>query len=134
MPAKPNIYVVLQCRQVTFKGEGPNILKKDLYYYHYYYCNYYYSIIIIAVTTDNDDEISKNFWGCAKKVFKFKHAHMQTGKTKFYAMTSSRFIFNEQCIKNELINTREFSAGNFSSGEFTTWEFDEGEFSAGELS
>ena len=70
MPAKPNVYVVLQCQQITFKGEGPNIFKKDLYYY-YYHCNYYYSIIIIiAVATDNNDEISKNPWGCAKNVFK----------------------------------------------------------------
>ena len=39
-------------------------------------------IIIIAVDTDNNDEISKNSWGCAKKVFKsgtsvsiFQHRH-----------------------------------------------------------
>ena len=72
MPAKPNVCVVLQCRQITFKGEGTKFLKKDLYYYHYYFCNYcyYYSIIIIAVAADTDNEISKNFCGCAKKVFK----------------------------------------------------------------
>ena len=49
---------------------GQNFLKKNLYYYHYDFSNYHYSIIIIAVATENDDEISKNFWGCAKKVFK----------------------------------------------------------------
>ena len=82
MPVKPSICVILQCRQITFKGEGAKYFKKNLYYYHYYYCNYYYSVIIIAVATDNDDEISKNFWGCAKKVFKSKHANIQTCKTK----------------------------------------------------
>ena len=53
-------------RQLS-RVKEPNILKKDLYYYHYCYCNYYYLIIIIiAIATGNDDEISKNFWGCAK--------------------------------------------------------------------
>ena len=28
------------------------------------------SIIIVTIAADKDDEISKNFWGCAKKVFK----------------------------------------------------------------
>ena len=51
-------------------------------------------------------------------------------------MTSSRFIFNEWCIKDALINTGEFSAGEFTSGEFdeggfSVGEFDEGGFSAG---
>ena len=41
----------------------------------------------------------------------------ETCKTKFYAMASSRFIFNEWCIKNALINTREFSSGEYSAGE-----------------
>ena len=63
----------------------------------------------------------------------------ETCKTIFYAMTSSRFVFNERCIKNALINTGKFSAGEFSSGEnsageFTTEEFDEVGFSAGEFS
>ena len=58
MPTKPNVCVVLQCRQITFKGERTKYFKKDLYHYHYYFCNYYYSVIIIAVATDNNDEIS----------------------------------------------------------------------------
>ena len=78
MSAKPNICVLLQCRQITFKGEVANYFKQDLYYYHYYYFNYYYySIIIHAVATDkireneiSDDEISETFGGCAKKFFK----------------------------------------------------------------
>ena len=70
MPVKQNVCVVLQCRQITFKGEGAKYFKKDLHYYHYYYFNNYYSIIIIPVATDNNDEISKNSWGCAKNVFK----------------------------------------------------------------
>ena len=65
MPAKPNVCVVLQCRQITFMGEGAKYLKKGPLLF-----NYYHSIIIIAVATDNNDEISKNFWGWAKKVFK----------------------------------------------------------------
>ena len=53
-------------------------------------------------------------------------------------MTSSRFVFNELCIKNILMNMGEFFAGEFSSGEysageFTTGEFDEGGFSAREF-
>ena len=31
MPAKPNVCVVLQCRQITFKGEGTKYLKKGTY-------------------------------------------------------------------------------------------------------
>ena len=60
-------------------------------------------------------------------------AFQETCKTKFYAMTSSRFIFNECCIKNALINTGEFSVEEFSSGEYSAGEFDEGEFSVGEF-
>ena len=70
MPAKPNVCVVLQWQQITFKGEGgANIFKKDLYYYYYYYCNYYYSviIIIIAVATGNNDEINKTLGAAPKK-------------------------------------------------------------------
>ena len=50
----------------------PNILLLLLLLllFYYYYCSYYYSIIISAFATENDDEISKNFWSCAKKVFK----------------------------------------------------------------
>ena len=70
MPAKPNACVVLQCRQIHFKGEGTKYFKKrDLYYYHYYFCNYYHSIIIIVVAADNDDKITKNFLGCRQKGF-----------------------------------------------------------------
>ena len=47
------------------------------------------------------------------------------------------FLMND--IKNALINTREFSAGQFiswehSGGKFTTGEFDKREFSVGEFS
>ena len=54
----------------------------------------------------------------------------ETCKTKFYAMINSHFIFNEWCMKNELINTGVFSVGEYSAGKFMTGEFDEGEFSA----
>ena len=57
---------------------------------------------------------------------------------QLYILCDYKFIFNEWCIKNVLINTQEFSAGDFSSGEysvgkFTTGEFDEGAFSAEEF-
>ena len=58
----------------------------------------------------------------------------ETCKTKFYAMTSPHFIFNEWCIKNALINKGDFSSREYSAGEFTTGEFDEGQFSAEEFS
>ena len=71
MPAKPNVCVVLQCRQITFKGEGTKYLKKGTYII----IIIIFEIIIIklfniAVAADNDDKISKKFLGCTKKVFK----------------------------------------------------------------
>ena len=43
-------------------------------------------------------------------------------------MTSSRFIFNELCIKNALINTGEFSLAEHSVWEITTGEFEKWDF------
>ena len=55
--------MVLQCRQITFKGEGANTLKRT-----FIIIIIIIVIFIIAVAADVD-EISKTFWGCAKKVF-----------------------------------------------------------------
>ena len=54
MPAKPNVCVVLQCRQKTFKGEGAKYLKKgllllSLLLLQLLLFSYYIAVAIIAV-------------------------------------------------------------------------------------
>ena len=106
MSAKPNICVLLQCRQITFKGEVAKYFKQDLYYYHYYYFNYYYySIIIHAVATDkireneiSDDEISETFGGCAKKFFKSGTFVSIFQRSSGYYFTDARKCINRMKV------------------------------------
>ena len=68
MPAKPNVCVVWQCRQINFKGEGTKYFKKGPLLLSLLFCNYYYSIIVVVATENGDEKVKT--WGCGRKVFK----------------------------------------------------------------
>ena len=91
MPAKPNVCVVWQCRQINFKGEGTKYFKKGPLLLSLLFCNYYYSIIIV-VATENGDEISKNL-GLRKKSFQIRHLCFHLS-TPFRVLPTLRMYWN----------------------------------------